>query len=415
MGGSDLRLPGHFLASGETAREIGERVGAGVLSYIRIPAMRRVLRNEQKERLKPTPYEIPRKRFGPGRLRLQNTMRIAKREDSHSPLFKLIAVQRVPPKRKCLFDNTRPPGWKGKIRHSHNLSNVNQPPERSAILLLGKHAKPSGTASNKLSSGTEQKLGQGTHGPSTCAAAAASASSDPLPVFTLCDSLLGGSSARHCLGSAGRSCHSNTQFGNGASISFRISCGVTFGDCSGGSSAFVLQYSNIVRVVRCHFAPSVCILFVISFGNFICILFYIRIGNGAGISFRFSYVIALGGCSCGGGAFGLQYSNIIRVWRCHFAPPVCILFGVSFGNLICIRFYIRPLVCTEDSSVFHCTDPAVSWKLGFELKRHRKMAELASVFANLHLLNKEKLKLESIRKGEAAGTGLDKARQEAAR
>ena len=415
VGGSDRRLPGHFLASGETAREIGERVGAGVLSYIRIPAMRRVLRNEQNERPKPTPHEISRKRFGPGRLRPQNTMRIAKREDSHSPLFKLIAVQRVTPKRKCLFDNARPPGWKGKIRHSHNLSNVIQPPERSAILLLGKHAKPSGAASNKLSSGTEQKLGQGTHGSSTFAAAAASASSDPLPVFTLCDSLLGGSSARHCLGSAGRSCHSNTQFGNGASISFRISCGVTFGDCPGGSSAFVLQYSNIVRVVRCHFAPSVCILFVISFGNFICILFYIRIGNGVGISFRFSYVIALGGCSCGGGAFGLQYSNIIRVWRCHFAPPVCILFGVSFGNLICIRFYIRPLVGTEDSSVFHCTDPALSWQLGFELKRHRKMADLASVFANLHLLNKEKLKLESIRKGEAAGTGLDKARQEAAR
>jgi len=43
------------------------------------------------------------------------------------------------------------------------------------------------------------------------------------------------------------------------------------------------------------------------------------------------------------------------------------------------------------------------------------MAELASIFANLHLRNKEKLRLESIRKGEAAGTGLDKARQEAAR
>ena len=57
----------------------------------------------------------------------------------------------------------------------------------------------------------------------------------------------------------------------------------------------------------------------------------------------------------------------------------------------------------------------MSWQLGFELKRHRKMAELASVFAKLHLLNKEKLRLESIRKGEAAGTGLDKARQEAAR
>ena len=74
VGGSDRRLPGHFLASGETAREIGERVGAGVLSYIRIPAMRRVLRNEQNERPKPTPHEISRKRFGPGRLRLQNTM-----------------------------------------------------------------------------------------------------------------------------------------------------------------------------------------------------------------------------------------------------------------------------------------------------------------------------------------------------